>query len=204
MAFKLKDLMVDLLPGTGAAGQQPPAGCPQASAAHCPLPSVTQHCPMPSVVHCGVSVMQACVAPSVAAPLCPFPSVNTQCPFPSIKQDAAACPAPSVINPNALAQAGGCPSPSIPPQNAMAQLACPFPSLTNTGPGQASAQQLSDLATLKEQLRQQLALVEQHEQAVHAAAKPQTVEEAEALHQKMQDATAELQAHIDDLKKKNS
>jgi hypothetical protein len=200
MAFKLKDLMVDLLPGTGAAGQQPPAGCPPGSIGHCPLPSVTQHCPLPSVVHCGVSA-QFCAAPSLAAPLCPFPSVNTQCPFPSIKQDAAACPSPSVLSPNALAPAGGCPSPSIKNQDAMAQLACPFPSLTNTGPGPVNAQQLTDLATLKEQLRQQLALVEQHEQAVHAAAKPQTVEDAQSLLQKMQEATVELQAHIDELKK---
>jgi hypothetical protein len=185
MAFKLKDLMVDLLPGAGAAaGPNPPGQCPSPSVVHCAVPSVTQHCPVPSIVHCGVSVVLACAAPSVVQPLCPFPSVGTQCPSPSVHPAAMACPSPSVANPNA-----------------MAQVACPFPSLTNTGGAQPNAAQLADLATLKQQLQQQLAQVEQHEQAVHAAAKPQTLQEAEDLHQKMQEAMTELQAHIDDMKK---
>lgn len=196
MAFKLKDLMVDLLPGAGAAGQNP-AQCPAPSAVHCPLFSI--HCPMPSM-HCPTpSVLppctaftvaqQACVSPSVAQPLCPFPSVGTQCPFPSLQQ-AAACISPSV-NP--------CNSPSMNAPAALAQVACPFPSLTN--PGGTDAAQLTGLATLKEQLRAQLAQVEQHEQAVHAAAKPQTVDEAQSLLQKLEEAMAELKAHIDELKK---
>lgn len=189
MAFKLKDLMVDVLPGAGAAGQNQPAQCPSPSIPQCPMPSVTQHCPVPSIVHCQApSGYVGCAAHSVAHPLCPFPSVQTQCPFPSLNQ-AMACPSPSITNANA---------------NAMAPLACPFPSLTNTDAGQVNASQLSDLATLKQQLQQQLDQVTQHEAAVHAAAKPQTVAEAEDLHQKMQDAMGELQAHIDDLKKKQT
>jgi hypothetical protein len=195
MAFKLKDLMVDLLPGAGAAGQNPP-GCPQASAVHCPLPSVTQHCPMPSIVHCpAVSAAQACVSPSMVQPLCPFPSIGTQCISPSFQQAMAAACLPPSNDP--------CPWPSILAPNAMAQIACPFPSLTNPGAGTVDATQLTNLATLKQQLQQHLAQVEQHEQAVHAAAKPQTVEEAESLFQKMQEAMTELQAHIDELKKKS-
>jgi len=137
MAFKLKDLMVDLLPAGGAAGQNPPAQCPQLSAAHCPLPSVAHHCP----------------TPSMNAP------------------------------------------------EALAQVACPFPSLTN--PTGVDAAQLNNLATLKEQLRAQLTQVEAHEQVVHAAAKPQTVDEAQSLLQKLEDAMAELKTHIEDLKKQS-
>jgi len=193
MAFKLKDLMVDVLPGTGtAAGQNPPAQCPQPSVPHCPLPSVVQHCPLPSIVHCAVSVAAAgCFAPSVQQPLCPFPSVQP-CQFPSVNQMVAAqCPFPSVPT--------QCQSPSV---NQMVAAQCPFPSVNNPGTGAPDASQLSDLATLRQQLQQALAQVDQHEQALHAAAKPQTVEEAATLEQQMKDALAELQAHKADLEKK--
>lgn len=185
MAFKLKDLMVDVLPGAGAA--QPPAQCPNPSVVHCPMPSVTQHCPVPSVIHCPPPSAQAlCAAPSGAPqPLCPFPSVQTQCPFPSVNAAAMACPSPSVTTTG----------------QAMA-FNCPFPSVTNTGGGAPNAAQLADLATLKQNLQQALAQVEQHEQTVHAAAKPQTLAEAQDLHKKMGAAMDELQAHIDTLKKK--
>jgi hypothetical protein len=187
MAFKLKDLMVDVLPGAGgAAGQNQQAQCPTPSIPQpCPIPSLTQHCPVPSIVHCPApSGFVGCVSPSVPQPLCPFPSLHTQCPFPSINQAAMACPAPSITHANGLAAFN-----------------CPFPSLTNTGGGAVNATQLSDLAILKQQLQQHLAQVEQQEQAAHAAAKPQTLEQAQDLHSKMQDAMGELQAHIDELKK---
>jgi hypothetical protein len=159
MAFKLKDLMVDLLPG-GGAGQNP-AQCPKPSAVQCPLHSI--HCPMPSM-HC------------------PTPSVIPPCTAFTVAQQA--CVSPSLVQPL-------CPLPSVPTQ---------FPSLTN--PTGVDATQLNSLATLKEQLRAQLAQVEQHEQVVHAAAKPQTVDEAQDLLQKLEGAMTELKAHIDELKKK--
>lgn len=194
MAFKLKDLMVDLLPGAGAAGQNP-AQCPAPSAVHCPLlsihcPTPSMHCPTPSIIPpCTAFTVaqQACASPSVAQPLCPFPSVGTQCNLPSMNALAAPACLPPSVNP--------C---NLPSMNALAA-ACTFPSLTN--PTGTDAAQLTSLATLKEQLRVQLAQVEQHEQAVHAAAKPQTVDEAQSLLQKLEEAMAELKAHIDELKK---
>jgi hypothetical protein len=196
MAFKLKDLMVDLLPGAGAAGQSPPTHCPLPSLFTCATLSAPTHCVTPSVQCPPPTVFHVCASPSVVQPLCPFPSVGTQCNLPSMNAPvalaAAACVSPSV-NP--------CNLPSMNAPVALAA-ACTFPSVTNP-PGTVDAAQLNNLATLKEQLRAQLAQVEAHEQVVHAAAKPQTVDEAQSLLQKLEEAMAELKAHIDELKKQS-
>jgi len=164
MAFKLKDLMIHVLPG--AQGEK--AANLAAPAAQCPLPSGTQ--------------------PFVAAVVCPLPSQPTVCPWPSAHQvmAQAICPIISAQN-----------QPVI-----FAQLDCPMfsagsPSFTCVGAAALSpdTSHIANLAALKQQLQQALDQVTQQEAAAHAAAKPQTVEEAEALEKQLQDALAELQAH---------
>jgi hypothetical protein len=63
-------------------------------------------------------------------------------------------------------------------------------------------QQVENLATLKEQLKQALVNLEKQEQAVNESLKPQTVAEADELHQKLQGALEELKAHRETLARK--
>jgi hypothetical protein len=58
-----------------------------------------------------------------------------------------------------------------------------------------------DIATLREQLKQQLALLDQQEAAQESQMKPQTFEEAEQLEHKMKEALAEIQKMKEDFKK---
>ncbi len=180
MAFKLKDLMIDVLPGAKAAPQ---------------LAGPVTQCPVPSG-NVQVAAAMVCPLPSVHTTYCPFPSAHPHCLAPSVLAQGA-CPMISATQPGAaMLQAQACPMISGMTQS----ITC-----ADVPAGQQTdATQLANLATLKQQLQQHLDLVTQHEAAVHAAAKPQTVEEAQDLHQKMTDAMGELQAHIDDLKKKQT
>jgi sialic acid synthase SpsE len=58
------------------------------------------------------------------------------------------------------------------------------------------------LATLKAQLQQALAQVEQAEKTAADAAKPQTLQEVDELEKKLTDALSELKARREELKKK--
>jgi len=175
MAFKFQDLMVNVLPGAGAAAAK--------GAAQCPVPSVTQHCPVPSMVHCPApSAQPACAAPSaIQQPLCPFPSINTQCPFPSMNEEMA------------------CPSPSVTTQGQAMAFNCPFPSVTTQGP--PTADQTAQLDALRTQLKDHLAKVDAHEEHLKAGGLPKTSAEAEDLKKKMTGAMGELDTHIANLKK---
>jgi hypothetical protein len=53
-------------------------------------------------------------------------------------------------------------------------------------------QAMASLSMLKEQLKQQLAAVEEQEQAIDASLQPQTVSQVDQLMQKLQDAMEEL------------
>lgn len=170
MAFKLKDLMIDVLPGSpGAQAANPPAQCPIPSGGTQPL---------------------------VAGAMCPIPSAqNTLCPFPSVMAQGI-CPMFSATSPGMIQAQGICPMFSAvqPTTAACGAVAAQSPDVAH----------MTNLATLKQQLQQALDQVNQHEETVHAAAKPQTVEEAEALEKQMQEALAELQAHKATLKKAGS
>jgi hypothetical protein len=166
MAFKLKDLMIHVLPSAQAgqaANAAPPAQCPNPSG-----------------------------QPFAAAVVCPIPS-HPVCPVPS--------------GPGIMAQ-GLCPMISATQPGVYAQVACPMFSAAPQSFTCADAAQtpdptyLTNLATLKQQLQQALDQVAQQEAVAHAAAKPQTVAEAEALEKQLQDALAELQAHKQNLTQK--
>ncbi len=160
MAFKLKDLMIDVLPGAQGAQAVNPA-------AQCPIPS--------AVTHLAAGIV--CPIPSAHTTLCPYPSAHYPCPIPSAQIVAQGiCPMFSAVQPSLTCAA------------ALAQ--------------PTDGTHMANLAILKQQLQQALDQVNQHEAAVHAAAKPQTVEEAEALETQLQGALAELQAHKADLQKK--
>jgi hypothetical protein len=61
-----------------------------------------------------------------------------------------------------------------------------------------------NLAELKAQLRQSLAQVEAQEQAMAESMKPQTVEEADMLEQKLTEALDELRQHKEALRRRSS
>jgi hypothetical protein len=61
-----------------------------------------------------------------------------------------------------------------------------------------------NLAELKAQLRQSLAQVEAQEQAMAESMKPQTVEEADMLEQKLTEALDELRQHKEELRRRSS
>ena len=63
------------------------------------------------------------------------------------------------------------------------------------------ATSVTDLAVLKEQLKQQLAEVEKQETAAEASLQPQTVEEVDALAEKLREALEELKARRAELSK---
>jgi hypothetical protein len=69
------------------------------------------------------------------------------------------------------------------------------------GPQVANPQ---NLAVLKAQLRQSLAQVEAQEQAMAESMKPQTVEEADMLEQKLTEALDELRQHKEELRRRSS
>jgi len=60
---------------------------------------------------------------------------------------------------------------------------------------------MANLAALKEQLKQQLAAVEEHEKAVGESLKPQSVSEVDDLHAKLQGAMDELKTRRAELEK---
>jgi len=168
MAFKLKDLMIDVLPGSPGAQAANPL-------AQCPIPS-------------GGTQQQL-----AAGVMCPIPSAqNTVCPFPSLMAQGI-CPMFSATQTGMV--------------QVQAQSICPMFSATSptatcaVAAGQSpDVAQMTNLATLKQQLQQALDHVNRHQETVHAAAKPRTVAEAEALEKQMQEALAELQAHKAKLK----
>ena len=145
MAFKFRDLMIDVLPkldaGTAVALCPSPSGAQhqiycQSPSYYCPAPSagfrdgILHLCPVPS----GVQAQAFCASPSAA---------------PAAAQ--AACPAPS----GALHI---CPAPSAVQQQAVAETA---------GFDDGS---LAAMTALREQLQKALAQVEEREKALRAAA----------------------------------
>lgn len=175
MAFKLKDLMISLLPGPGAA-------CPTASAPDaqlCPTASAGRFCPAASV--------QVVFCPTVSAPVFLLPATPAQfCPTASAGLQLQFCP---------TASAGRfCPTASA---EAAAEPACP----TASAPMESAAG-AEGLAALKQQLQQALAQVEEQERALAASQLPQTLAEAEDLEARLRGALEELQQHKEALKKK--
>jgi hypothetical protein len=71
-------------------------------------------------------------------------------------------------------------------------------------PEQGGVATPENLATLKAQLQQALAQVEGQERAMEESQKPQTAEEAEALEQKLVEALEELRQHRDELRRRSA
>lgn len=174
MAFKLKDLMISLLPPGGE------RACPTASAPEaqlCPTASA-DFCPTASAGR-GVQVVfcQTASAPVLVVPATPF------CPTAS----AGFCP-------TASAGLKFCPTASA--EAAVAE-ACP----TASAPAEASAGGAEGLALLKQQLQQALEQVEAQEKAMAEPGLPQTVAETEELEAKLREALEELRQHKENLQK---
>ncbi len=189
MAFKLKDLMISLLPQAGRV-------CPTASAPACPTASApdafacptatafdARLCPTASAGLCVAASAPVVFCPTVSAPVLVMPGTPRFCPTASAF-DPRFCP---------TASAGlACPTASAPE----AAAACP----TASAPA-PEAMSLDGLATLKQQLQQALAQVEEQERALAASHLPQTLEEADELEARLHEALAELRQHKEDLKK---
>jgi hypothetical protein len=174
MAFKLKDLIISLLPQAGAERACPTASaidprfCPTASADFCPTASAAR--------------VQVVFCPTASAPVLVMPATPFQfCPTAS----AAFCP-------TASAALQFCPTASA----AEAAEACP----TASAPTESAAGR-EGLAALKQQLQQALAQVEEQEKAMAEPQLPQTVAETEELEAKLREALEELRQHKENLKK---
>jgi hypothetical protein len=165
MAFKLKDLMINLIPPGPGKGRP---DCAPASAA------------------------QFCGTASAGAGFCGTPSAGAAgfCGTASAGAPAGFCGTPSA------GAAGFCGTAS-----AGAQF-CGTPSAGAGFCGTASAGVAGDpraalegLVLLKQQLLHALAQVEEHEKALEAACRPQSLEEAEELERHLRGALEELEQH---------
>jgi hypothetical protein len=171
MAFKLKDLIISLLP-------QPDAerACPTASAdaRFCPTASAG-FCPTASAGRCSPASVQVVFCPTPSAPVLVMPATPFQfCPTASAGRGDF-CPTAS-----AEAAVEARPTASAPAE---------------------SAAGLEGLTTLKQQLQQALAQVEEQERAMAAPQLPQTIAETEELEARLLGALDELRQHKETLKK---
>ena len=85
-----------------------------------------------------------------------------------------------------------------------ARFSCAIGVATVHPPEEEPQASLEALSTLRQQLQQQLAAVEQQEQAINAALKPQTVTQVDQLMQKLQEAMDELKTQRAELAKKEA
>jgi hypothetical protein len=186
MAFKFKDLMVNVLPAQ--ADKVAGAACPTLSAGGGPAAAAA--CPTLSAPGQAAPEAAAGTAPQGAQPVhCPTLSALTTF------TTAWICPTLSMT---VTWAAGICPTLS-----ATAGYAALCPTLSATVTGTLQAQSPEMLAALRQQLQQALAQLDQP-QAAHAAMAaanvadtglPQTVEEAEDLERRLRGALDELQQH---------
>ena len=165
MAFKLKDLMINLIPPGAGKGRRPDCA---------PASGVGQFCGTPSAGAAGF-----CGTPSAgAAGFCGTPSAGA----------AGFCGTPSA------GAAGFCGTPSA------GAAFCGTPSAGVVAGDPRAA--FEGLVLLKQQLLHALAQVEEHERALEAACRPQSLEEAEELERHLRGALEELAEHKRNLRQK--
>lgn len=197
MAFKLKDLIINLLPPAGAGAECPTASapggarfCPTASAdaRFCPTASATidaRFCPTASagMVFCPTASAPVLLVPAAAGQFCPTASAG-------IGGIAQFCPTASA---GIAGIAQFCPT-------ASAGFAAGVEAVCPTASAPTESVTLEGLAALKQQLQEALTQVEEQERALAASQLPQTLAEAEDLEARLRGALEELQRHKEGLK----
>lgn len=203
MAFKLKDLIINLLPQPGGAGACPTASAPTpAQAQFCPTASAIEprFCPTASAIDprfCPTAsaidprALPVVYCPGHSAPVLLVPAGNF-CPTASA---TGFCPTASAFI------AGACPTASAPTIGAAAEGVQGAGFCPTASAGMESRGSLEGLSALKQQLQDALAQVEEQERTLAAAQLPQTLAEAEDLETKLREALEELQQHKRGLEK---
>lgn len=182
MPFKVRDLMIDVVPEAGGG----------ANIACCPGTMLTGDpfcCPgtgFRTPACCPGTGFRTCLCSYISPACCPGTSFRTCCP-------TFCCPGtlPVTCEPCSPIPFTGC-DPISP---------CPGGSIIPPERGVATPE---NLATLKAQLQQALAQVEGQERAMEESQKPQTVEEAEVLEQKLVEALEELRQHREELRRRSA
>jgi len=197
MAFKFKDLMVNVLPGEGA----------KAAGAACPTLSAT-----PAGAAAAAAPGAAPGAPEAAAQAGFYPGFPGHCPTLSAPPTTALtpwlCPTLSAtatwtmalcptLSATVTALAGQCATLSAVTTGGFTLFAAGCPTLSAIPTGAAQAQSAESLDALRQQLQQAMA---QLDQAAATSAAPEgglpaTVEEAEDLERRLKGALKELQDH---------
>jgi hypothetical protein len=172
MAFKVRDLMIDVAPGVGGGIFCRPC-----------TPLVTDYCLCTNQVTIDV------------CKVCTNREISIWCRDCSVISPYIQITPWTVITPTC----GFSPDP-ITVQTTIVQTTPQTPVVNQ--PGMVASPQ--NLAELKAQLRQSLAQVEAQEQAMAESMKPQTVEEADMLEQKLTEALDELRQHKEELRRRSS
>ncbi|HXO20222.1 MAG TPA: hypothetical protein VOA87_09915 [Thermoanaerobaculia bacterium] len=185
MAFKFKDLMINVLPKgsgqPGGGGGGADCGCTVATTTHFPCTPATTHLPWfctPATTH----AMAGGFGGGGCTPATTGPALLGGCTPATTGAALLGGCEPATTGPGLLA---GCGPATTPAQGGAAAVA---PSFEN-------------LALLKQQLQDTLAKVEAHQKTLEAHAKPKTVAETEALEKQMMAALDEIRAHKEELKK---
>lgn len=178
MPFKVRDLMIDVVPETGGGANI--ACCPGTMLTGDPFCCPGTEFRTPACCP-GTGFRTTCLCSYISPTCCPGTNFRTICchTLPTLYSPCglftpcdpySPCPGGSVVLP-------------IPEEN----LATP-----------------ENLANLKAQLQQALAQIEVQERAMEASQKPQTVEEAEALEQKLVEALEELRQQREELHRRSA
>lgn len=218
-SFKLKDLMIQVQPNAPV-----PQACPVVGPTVCHSPTIVCQAAC-SVIACSAAAcsLHPCTAvacsgaPCTAHPCTLFPCSAHPCsvfPCSAHPCSANACSAhpcsANVCSVLACSHACSfavcsaallsCPNASILPPCQQGSVPITITNPTDPGPLDVSG----NLQTLKEQLKQQLAALEQQEKANEESMKPQSVEEVDDLQQKLQGALEELKTRRAELQQKQT
>ena len=179
MAFKVKDLMINVLPAAGEA-----------------LPCVQGTVVCVQILCTHVSVCGACTNRSV----CTYCTVvmSCGCSIVSCRFVSCGCTHCTVIL-SCGCSIGSCGCSAVSPCTPLASLiTAPGPGV----PGPSPESSFETLTALKAQLKQQLAEIESQQKAVEESLRPQTVAEVDELQSKLEAAIEELKARRTELTKK--
>lgn len=202
MAFKIKDLMIAVLPerGGGGAGYQGcRAGCSMPSKCEgCSMPSKCGGCSMPS--ECGACTYKTCDVFScigiTGGPQTCF-AAESGCGCSRGGNSCQGCSTPSC---GFLGCTGGSFCAASCPGITGCNDTCPGVTLTIILRPDIPADP-EGLAILKEQLKRTLTQVEIQERVIEESLKPQTIEEVEQLEKKLTEALSELRARKQELQR---
>ena len=217
-SFKIKDLMIHVQPECAAATARPPVHCAGA-ASICPTAISVCHgaCSRTVSVYCtacsnhtscvGCSVVacsgRACSVHACSANVCTGNVCSVRICSANVCTDVACSLA--VCSFNVCSETGtgiGCLVPNS--QGGCGDISCgdtfdTIGTVSDDCDPDQPARRSANLAALKAQLKQQLAVIEEHEKATNESMRPQTVAEVDELQKKMQAAMEELKARRTEL-----